>query len=117
MNTTKKMTSRIALTYVMENCTLPEDVSAKLTAMLEALDKKSSGEKKLTPTQQENIGIKEIIVANLPTEPTTVTDIIKSIPELDNDLSTQRVTPILRALVEEGRAKVTTIKGRNHYSK
>lgn len=62
MKNTEKMTNRKALTYVMENFTLPADVEEKLSAMLTALDKKSSGTRKPTANQIANEGLKEAIL-------------------------------------------------------
>lgn len=115
-----KMTSKVALNYVLANCELPADVAEKLNTMLSALDRKSSGSKSTTPTQKENLMLKDLFYNALTAEPQTVTDIIKSIdfPVLiDNkEMTTQRATPILRSLEKEGLAKVSVIKGRNYYS-
>ena len=42
-----KMTQKIALNYVIDNCELPEEVKAKIESMIVALEKKSakSGER------------------------------------------------------------------------
>ena len=62
MKNTDKMTNRKALTYVMENFDLPDDVAEKLSAMLTALDKKSGGTRKPTANQIANEGFKEAIL-------------------------------------------------------
>lgn len=62
MKNTDNMTNRKALTYVMENFTLPDDVAEKLSAMLTALDKKSGGTRKPTANQLANEGFKEAIL-------------------------------------------------------
>lgn len=115
-----KITSKVALNYVIEHCELPADVAEKLNAMLATLDRKSAGAKSATPTQKENLMLKDLFYSALTAEPHTVTDIIKTIdfPALiDNkEMTTQRATPILRSLEKEGFAKVSVIKGRNYYS-
>lgn len=116
MNATKKITSKTALSYVLTNCELPEDIGAKLTAMLEALEKKSGAEKKLTPTQEENLKYKAIIEANLAVDPETISDLTKRVAEL-NGLTPQKISPIINALVAEGKATKSTIKGRSYFSK
>lgn len=63
MKNTDKMTNRKALTYVMENFDLPDDVAEKLSAMLTALDKKSGGTRKPTANQIVNEGLKETILS------------------------------------------------------
>ena len=62
MKNSDKMTNRKALDYVLENCDLPSEVSEKLSAMLVALDKKSSGTRKPTANQIANEGLKEAIL-------------------------------------------------------
>lgn len=110
-----KITNKKALAYVLTNCTLPEDVKAKIEAMATALDNKSAN-KKPTARQLENLTYKEVIANALTDEPVTPTDLMKKIPELA-DLSTQRITPILHALVDEKVAKVVVVKGRNYFCK
>lgn len=71
---------------------------------LELLAKKNSstGDKKLTPTQQENEALKEQIVEYLSTLPddtdgVTCTEILKSVPAL-TDFSNQKVAALVRQL-------------------
>lgn len=65
------------------------------------LEKKNSAEKKPTKTQVENAGIKEAILDYM-VEGTryTVTEIIKGCDEC-NDLTNQKVSAILRQMVNE----------------
>lgn len=118
MENTKKMTSKVALDYVLTNCkeALPEDVEEKLTAMREALDKKSNGERKMTADQKKNLELMEVVAEALTAEPTTPTDIMKKINRPEAFTSTQKITPLLTKLTEAGRAKKSVIKGRTHYS-
>ena len=60
---TERMTNRKALTYVLENCEVPAVVEAKLKGMIEALNRKSSTERKPTAKQVENAGIRALLVA------------------------------------------------------
>lgn len=117
MNTTKKMTSKVALDYVLNNCEVPTEIKEKLTAMREALDRKSAnGEKKMTPTQIENLAHKAVLEANLSVEPATISDYIKAISEFAG-MTPQKLSPIMNALVEEGKAVKSTIKGRSYFAK
>lgn len=117
MNTTKKITSKMALDYVMQNCELPTDIAEKLAVMREALDRKNAnGEKKLTPVQEENLKLKEIVLANLSTEPETISDLTKRVAEL-NGLTPQKISPIINSLVDEGKAVKSTVKGRSHFNR
>lgn len=98
-----KMTNVKALEFVLTNCAdLPSEVTEKLTAMKSSFEKKSSAERKPTPTQQENMGYKQEIL-NLLADGNqyTITDIMKGVPAL-SDLSNQRVSAIVRQLTLSG---------------
>lgn len=86
---------------------------------LELLRKKnsSSGDKKLTPTQQENEVLKEQIMeflAGLPedTDGVTCTEILKSVPALA-DFSNQKVAALVRQLKMADRVVATEKKGKS----
>ena len=50
-----KVTQKMALGYVLENCEVPADIKEKLEKMLEQVEKKaSSGSKSMTATQKAN---------------------------------------------------------------
>lgn len=105
--TNKKMTNKMALTYVLEKCEIPVDVKEKLEKMIESLDKKSAsnGERKLTQTQKENIVYLDILLNFLSTtNGKTVTECIKEIPEL-NDFSNQKVSALMKKLVDSGKVE------------
>lgn len=99
----KKLTKRdhfntlLTLSQVQENPALVEFINKEL----ELLAKKNSAEKKPTATQLENNKLKEIILKSLTSEPVTITDLIKSVPDL-NDLTNQRVSALVRQLVLDG---------------
>jgi predicted transcriptional regulator len=97
------MTNVKALEFVLTNCAdLPSEVTEKLTAMKTSFEKKSSTERKPTPTQQENMGHKQEIL-NLLADggQYTITDIMKGVPAL-SELSNQRVSAIVRQLTLSG---------------
>ena len=50
-----KMTNVKAIEFVLTNCNVPADVAEKLTAMKASFEKKSSAERKPTPTQHLQI--------------------------------------------------------------
>lgn len=113
-----KMTQKIALGYVLENCTLPEDVQAKLAGMLETLNKKSAktGERKPTATQIANEGFKTIILGNMePNRLYTISEMVKEIP-FGEELSNQRVSAIVRQLVQAGSVVRTEEKRKAYFS-
>ena len=118
MKMTQKMTQRMAITYALENCTLPEDVKAKFESMLVALDKKSakSGERKPTKTQIANEGFKEAIVNGMERDRLyTITELVKEIP-FGEELSNQRVSALVRQLKEVGLVKRTEEKRKAYFS-
>ena len=84
-----KLTKKVALSYAVATLTDTEfktefskdEIVAKLTEMIEGLDKKSTGEKKLTEQQIANIGYKTDILAYLADgQAKTATEILKGIP-------------------------------------
>lgn len=95
-----KITSKVALDYVLNSCTLPADIAEKLQDMRVKLDRKHSD--KPTPAQVENERLKEVLYNAMTTEPKTISEYIKSIDEL-NDFSTQKIAPLMKKLVEEGK--------------
>lgn len=111
----KKITQKDALNYVLENCTIPEEIAEKLNAMLAQIEKKSASGKATTPTQKANAEFSKAIVEELTANPNkiyTITDIIKSVDILadfrddkGNPISNQRVSAIVSKLVNDGTVK------------
>ena len=98
----EKITNVKALSYILTNCELPEEVKAKVEAMKASYEKKATAERKPTPTQTENANFKASILAVLADgNQYTVTDLMKAVPELA-DLSNQRVSAIVRQLTLTG---------------
>ena len=114
MTNTPKMTQRAALTYAIENLSdAPADVLDKLNAMLVALDKKNSAERKPTAKQTENAGIKSQILAGMePDVQYTAADVAKSY----EGLTVQRVSALLTQLVNDGALVKTVDKRKSFYS-
>ena len=90
-----KMTYAVALDVAI-NAVADDAVKEKLTALKAQLAKKSSGERKPTATQKENVGFKDAILAGLGDGDYTVTDIMKSVDEVSN-LSNQRVSALINS--------------------
>ena len=59
-----KMTNVVALSFVLDNCTLPTEVADKLKTLKASYEKKSAN-RKPTKTQIENDGIKDDILTAL----------------------------------------------------
>ena len=117
-NTTKKLTKADkfamlkAIPAVAENEVLVEFIDHEVAL----LAKKNSAEKKPTAQQTANAGICEAIVEGLEANRLyTVTEIIKEIPAC-SDLTNQRVSALLRQLVEGGKVKRTEDKRKAYFS-
>jgi hypothetical protein len=110
-----KMTYAVALDIAI-NAVGEGEVADKLTALKAQLAKKSSGERKPTATQKENVGFKEAILNGLGDGAYTVTDIMKSVDEVSN-LSNQRVSALVRQMVTDGLLVRKEIKRKAYFSK
>ena len=83
---------------------------------VELLNKKNSAEKKPTAQQTANVGIATAILAGMEHNRLyTVTEIIKEIPAC-SELTNQRVSALLRQLVEAGKVKRTEDKRKAYFS-
>ena len=93
---TKKdhFTALLALAEVQENQTLVDFINHEL----ELLSKKNTADRKPTAAQKENEGIKEIILAALTNEPTSITDLQKKDASLAK-ISNQKISALLRQLI------------------
>ena len=113
----EKMTNVKAINYVLENCNVPSDVAEKLTKMKDQFVKKNSAERKPTANQVENAGLKTAILDFLAENKGayTVTDLMKSVSALA-DLSNQRVSALVRQLVEDGSVVRTEEKRKAYFS-
>lgn len=116
-----KLTKKVALSYAIAALTDVEyktefskdEIVAKLTEMIDGLDKKATGEKKLTEQQVANLSFKADILAYLADgQPKTATEILKGIPTFPEDMSNQRVSALLRQLILDGKVSKDTVKGK-----
>jgi len=101
MANTKKMTKREMFEQIKASYPLTEAEVEFIDHELELLAKKNSAEKKPTAVQVANEGIKDAIVNGMEKgKQYTVTDLMKSIPECA-ELSNQRVSALVRQLVND----------------
>ena len=101
-----------AIPAVAENAMLVEFIDHEV----ELLTKKNSAEKKPTAQQVANAGIATAIIEAMePNRLYTVTEIVKSVPACA-DLTNQRVSALLRQLVEAGKVKRTEDKRKAYFS-
>ena len=112
----EKITNVKALAYVLENCTLTEEVKAKLEKMKAQFEKKNSAEKKPTATQVANEGIKNVILETLDEKSMTITEMQKANSELA-ELSNQKISALLKQMTENGSVKREEIKRKAYFSK
>ena len=90
-----------------------DEIIAKLIEMIDGLDKKSTGEKKLTDQQVANLGYKTDILAYLADgQPKTATEILKGVTTFPEGMSNQRVSQLLRQLILDGKVSKDTVKGK-----
>ena len=92
------------------------EAKAKLTALQASIAKKNSAERKPTATQTANAGFKVAIKNGMELgKKYTITDLMKNISEL-TDLSNQRVSAIVRQMVESGTLVREEIKRKAYFS-
>ena len=101
-----------AIPAVADNAMLVEFIDHEV----ELLSKKNSAEKKPTAQQVANAGIVTAIIEGMePNRLYTVTEVIKEIPQCA-ELTNQRVSALLRQLVEAGKVKRTEDKRKAYFS-
>lgn len=110
-----KITYTEALTIAL-NADLPEEVKDKLTALREQIAKRNSAERKPTKAQKANEELREVVFEALGAEPLTVTQIMAQDERL-SALSNQKVSALVNALVDEGRAVKTVEKRKSYFAK
>lgn len=109
----EKMTNVKALAYAIENGNFPTEVVDKLTSIKTSFENKSAN-KKPTANQKENEVFKTTILEVLESgKALTVTEIQKA-DETLGALSNQRVSAILRQLVD-AQAVVKTVDKKKSY--
>lgn len=106
---TKKMTKVEMFNAIKAVVADNEEFVAFIDHEIELLNRKSSN-KKATKTQVENEGFKDIILSVLSDEGATVTEIQGKDETLAN-LTNQRVSALLRQLVNDGRA-IKVVEGK-----
>ena len=113
---TNKVTKRDVINAMLNEGFVQENANYKayLENELALLNKKSEN-KKATKTQEENAGIKEVIKSVLTSEGATVTE-IQSKDSVLGTLSNQRVSALLRQLIEAGEVVKTTDKKKSYFA-
>lgn len=83
---------------------------------VELLNKKNNAPKKPTEKQVENEKLKDIILAEMGDKPLTITEMQCLIPAL-SELSNQRVSAIVKQLVEDNSLVRTVVKRKAYFAK
>ena len=113
--TNSKMTYVAALTYVLTNCDLPEDVAERLTNLKVQTEKRNSAERKPTKAQLENANLADVVAEVLTSaaKPMTITEIMAADERLTS-LSNQKVSAIVRGMGD--RVAKTTDKRKSYFA-
>jgi hypothetical protein len=119
----EKMTKAVAFQMAisaLETSTDPKASEAieKIAKEIENLAKKKSGNGKPTKKQEANSALAEqvaVYMASHPNQMFTVTELVKGVPGLPADMSTQKMTPLLTALVNENKVSKSKDKGKSMY--
>lgn len=124
MTSTKKTNREmfVALINVIANAQIAETDKIELTdfvnSRIEQLDKKANSVSKAEKAKQElNAELAKTIIAGLTKigKPVKVSDLIKGYEPL-NEYSTQKLTPIITALVKENKVESIVVKREKLYS-
>ena len=112
-----KMTNVKALTYALENCELPAEVTEKFEAMKASFEKRAASKSgKPSKAQLEAMAVAEKVA-----EAMTFGEVYewKGIAELlpDGEKRTaQRVTALMKRLIDSGRVTKAEVKGKMTYT-
>lgn len=113
----KKMTKRDYFTAILEKYPLTADEKAFVEHELELLAKKNASDKKPTERQKQNADIGSAVVEGMtPNRLYTITELLKAIPGIPEDMTNQRLTHIVTALVNEGKLTKTVEKRKSFFS-
>ena len=91
-----------------------DDIADFAQGRIDVLEKKSAN-KKATKTQEENVGLMEVVKGVLTTEGQTVTEIMAKDATLAS-LSNQKVSALLRLMIAEGTVVKTVDKKKALFS-
>jgi hypothetical protein len=115
----KKMTKREMFEQIMKKYPLTTDEKAFIEHELELLSKKNSGDKKPTAQQEANATIKANILATMEADPNrlwTVSELLKAVKGLPEDMTNQRMSALVRQLVEANLVERTVDKRKAYFS-
>ena len=117
--TNKKMTKREMFELIKGKYPLTAEEVAFIDHELELLSKKNSADKKPTAQQEANATIKSAIQTVMEANPNqlfTVSELMKKVPGLPEDMTNQRMSALVRQMVESGLVKRTEEKRKAYFS-
>ena len=117
--TTKKMTKREMFEQIKGKYPLTAEEVAFIDHEIELLTKKNSADKKPTAKQEANATIKSAIQTVMEAHPNqlfTVSELMKKVPNLPEDMSNQRMSALIRQMVESGLVKRTEVQRKAYFS-
>lgn len=115
MTKAQKFALIAAIPEVANNPMLAEFIAHEI----ELLTKKNSAEKKPTAQQEANATIKANIKATMVADPNrlwTVSELLKSVPDLPDTMTNQRISALVRQMIESGEVKRTEDKRKALFS-
>ena len=123
MEKTTKMTKATAFTIALElvnQSDLPNkaEVAEKISKEIENLSKKNSKSGKPTAKQVANMGLGEALVSFLrehSTQMFTVSELMKNVPNLPEDISNQKMTSLLRLESVKPYYRREMVKGKAYF--
>lgn len=96
-----------AIASILEEAEGTEELVAFVVKEIDALDRKTSGPRAKTPTQRENEELAEKIASTFAGKTVTTSDVAQAF-----NVTTQKVTPILKKMEKEGSVVRTDAKGK-----
>ena len=117
--TTKKPTKREMFERIKGKYPLTAQEVAFIDHEIELLTKKNSTDKKPTAKQESNATIKSAIQTVMEAHPNqlfTVSELMKKVPNLPEDMTNQRMSALIRQMVEAGLVKRTEVQRKAYFS-
>ena len=117
--TTKKPTKREMFEQIRAKYPLTAEEVAFIDHEIELLTKKNSTDKKPTAKQEANTVIKSAIQTVMEAHPNqlfTVSELMKKVPNLPEDMTNQRMSALIRQMVEAGLVKRTEVQRKAYFS-
>lgn len=117
--TNKKPTKREMFEQIKGKYPLTAEEVAFIDHEIELLTKKNSTDKKPTAKQEANTVIKSAIQTVMEAHPNqlfTVSELMKKVPNLPEDMTNQRMSALIRQMVEAGLVKRTEVQRKAYFS-